>query len=83
MAGFHDAGNGFRKEPRLNSATLQSITVDEKSVDIRPIDAFGILLPQHPFAADVSGRSDTDWFFDLQIAQCRPPWLAASTILGI
>jgi hypothetical protein len=57
--------------------------MDEKSIDIRPIDAFGILLPQHPFAAHVSGRSDTYRFFDLQIAQCRPPWLAASTIVGI
>jgi len=83
MAGFHDAGHRFGKEPGLYGATLQSITVDEKSVDICPIDAFGILLPQHPFAAYVSRRSDTYWFFDLQITQCRSPWLAASTIVGI
>jgi hypothetical protein len=57
--------------------------MDKKPIDVCPINGLCISLPQNPFAAEISGCSDTYRFIDLQIVQRSSPWLEASTILGI
>src|SRR5882757_3913481 len=57
--------------------------MDKKPVDVCPINGLCISLPQHPFAAEVSGCSDTYRLVDFQVVQRRSPWLQASTIVGI
>jgi hypothetical protein len=57
--------------------------MDEKSIDICPINGLCVLFPQHPFAAHISSGSDTYRLFDFEIMQRSSPWLQASTIVGI
>jgi hypothetical protein len=39
--------------------------MDEKAVDICPINAMCIPIPQHSFAAEISAGVETSRFFDL------------------
>jgi hypothetical protein len=57
--------------------------MDEKPVDVSPVNALGILLPQHSFATSISGGSDTSRLFDLQMMWQRSSPKQFGIILGI
>jgi hypothetical protein len=53
--------------------------MDKKPINVTPINALGIRLPQHPFATRISGGCDAYRLFDPKLFVQGHPFLRQRT----